>query len=172
MSMMVASFIQSQSTGPIFLDCSTTPTTLCISDEGVSLPPNNKIYLGEENPDASSCSVHVIQKIKVRSTCGKDLQYEVQLFLEGDTSTPIILQPLTTITTDSVSEAELTFNSELSADSTIRHNGIPYSSGCNNYHRIRWVVTDSCGQIFECNRTLELYDCSEPVFQIQTSFTL
>ncbi len=157
-------FLKAQSTGPEFLDCNNTPTSLCVSDEGVTLPSNNKIYLGEENPNASSCSAHVIQKTKVRSTCGKNLQYEVQLFLEEDTSTAIILQPLTTITTDSAFEAELSFNSALCPDSVISRNGIPYTSGCNGYHRIKWIVTDSCGQMSTCDKLIELYDCSEPVF--------
>ncbi|MEP6796032.1 MAG: T9SS type A sorting domain-containing protein [Saprospiraceae bacterium] len=162
-------FLKAQSTGPEFLDCSTTPTSLCVSDDGVTLPPNNKIYLGEENPNASSCNVHVIQKTKVRSTCGKNLQYEVQLFLEEDTSTAIILQPLTTITTDSVLEAELSFNSALSPDSVIRRNGIPYTSGCMRYHRIKWIVTDSCGEIAVCETQIELHDCSKPFLSNQSN---
>src|SRR6188472_1123492 len=83
-----------QSSGPVFLDCHSEPASLCITDEGVRLPANNKIYLGEENPDASSCSVHVTQKTRIRSTCGKSLQYETLLFLNSDTSAPLILTPL------------------------------------------------------------------------------
>ena len=147
----------SQLSGPVFPDCSSEPTLLCTSDPGVRLPANNKVYLGDENPEASSCSVHVSQKTKVRSTCGKNLQYEVQLFLDEDTSVAIVLQPLTTIKTDSASEAELSFNSELSPDTNISQNGIPYSGGCNRYHRIKWIVTDSCLKVAVCEREIELY---------------
>lgn len=74
----------SQTNGPEFLQCSDTLVSLCVQDEGVRLPANNQVYLGEEHPDATSCSVHVTQKKRVRSTCGATLQYEVQLFV-GDT---------------------------------------------------------------------------------------
>src|SRR6185503_12356606 len=137
--------LNAQSSGPVFPDCPYQILSLCTNDEGVRLPPSNKIFLGEEKPNASSCSVHVSQKTRVRSTCGRNLQYEVQLFLDGDTSNAIILQPLTTITTDSVFEAELLFDSELSPDTIISRDGIPYTNGCNNFHSIMWIVTDSCG---------------------------
>ncbi|MGB3079334.1 MAG: dockerin type I domain-containing protein [Saprospiraceae bacterium] len=163
LSCMGIGFTLAQSTGPEFLDCNSTPISLCVSDDVVRLPSNNKIYLGEENPDASSCSVHVSQKTKVRSTCGQILQYEVQLFLEEDSTTAIVLKPLTSITTDSLSEAELNFDSELSPDNLLSKNGIPYSSGCNNYHRIKWMVTDSCGDGSVCEQKFHLYDCSKPL---------
>jgi len=159
-----AGFSQAQSTGPQFPNCNSSPISLCVSDEGVRLPLNNKIYLGEEDPEATSCSVLLTQKNKVRSTCGKSLQYEVQLFLNDDTSTAIILQPLTSIIIDSAFEAELTFDSELSPDSLISKNGIPYTAGCNTYHRIKWIVTDSCGESDICVNNITLYDCSKPAF--------
>jgi len=154
-----------QSGGPEFLDCSTAPISLCVSDDGVRLPSNNKVYLGEENPEATSCSVHLTQKTTVQSTCGKNLQYEVQLFL-FDTSTAYILQPLTTIATDSLFEAELSYDSEFSPESFIRENGIPYTTGCMRYHRIKWIVTDSCGIVAICEKQIDLYDCFEPVYSI------
>ena len=79
-----------QSSGPEFLDCLSTPDSLCVQDEGVRLPSNNQIYLGEEDPEATSCSVHVTQRKRVKSHCGETLQYEVLLFL-NDTSTGYIL---------------------------------------------------------------------------------
>ncbi|HZV68533.1 MAG TPA: T9SS type A sorting domain-containing protein [Saprospiraceae bacterium] len=162
LSLILTGFMHAQSTGPQFQDCSSSPISLCISDESVRLPLNNKIYLGEEDPEATSCSVHLAQKTKVKSTCGRILLYEVQLFLVDDTSTAIILQPVTTIATDSVFEAELTFDSELSPDSLISKNGIPYTAGCNSYHRIKWIVTDSCGESAICVNRINLFDCSKP----------
>ncbi len=173
LSCMGIDFTQAQSTGPEFLDCSSAPISLCVSDDGVRLPSNNKIYLGEENPDATSCSVQVSQKTKVRSTCGKSLQYEVQLFLEEDSTTAIVLLPLTSITTDSLSEAELSFDSELSPDSLISKKGLPYTIGCNAYHKIKWIVTDSCGHTESCEQLIKLYDCQAPLLtQPNFPFTL
>ena len=149
-----------QSTGPDFLGCSSTPDSLCVQTEGVRLPANNQLYLGEGHPDATSCSVHVTQKKLVVSTCGGSLQYEVHLFL-NDTSTAYILKPLTTITADSKGMAELYFNTEESPDVQISSSGIPYTSGCMNYHRIKWIVTDTCGIESVCEQLVDLYDCSK-----------
>lgn len=160
----VQNIAKSQS-GPEFTDCSDIPYSLCVSDEGVRLPANNKIYLGENNPNATSCSVHISQKIKVRSTCGKNLRYEVQLFFH-DTSAAYLLQSPISILTDSLGEAELSFDSELSPDVQISENGIPYTSGCMPYHRIKWIVTDSCGQVTVCERRIDVYDCFKPVYNI------
>jgi hypothetical protein len=148
-----------QSSTPEFIDCSSTPDSLCVQDEGVRLPSNNQLYLGEEHPDATRCSVHVTQKKRVRSSCGDTLQYEVQLFIH-DTSSAYILKSLTTVVADSLGEAELTFNTEEAVDEYIRTSGIPYSTGCLPYHRIEWIVTDSCGSISTCEQRIELYDCS------------
>ena len=150
-----------QSSGPEFLDCSTGSISLCVSDEGVRLPQNNKIFLGEGQPGATSGSVHISQKTKVRSTCGKLLWYEVQLFLY-DTSTAYILNSGTYVSTDSLYEAEISFDTELSSDDFISNNGIPYTSGCFRYHRIKWIVMDSCGQIEICENRVEVYDCHAP----------
>ena len=152
----------SQNNGPEFLQCSDTLVSLCVQDEGVRLPDNNQVYLGEEHPDATSCSVHVTQKKRVRSTCGSTLQYEVQLFIH-DTSAAYILMPLTSIVVDSTGEAELTYNSEESPEQLISHAGMPYTVACGDYHRIRWVVTDSCGSSTICEYRLNLYDCNPPV---------
>ena len=152
----------SQNNGPEFLQCSDTPDSLCVLDEGVRLPANNQIYLGEGHPDATSCSVHVTQTKRVQSTCGATLQYEVQLFMH-DTSAGYILVPLTSIVVDSSGEAELMYNSEESPDQFINSAGIPYTTTCGDYHRIRWVVTDSCGSSTICEQLLDLYDCNPPV---------
>lgn len=152
----------SQNNGPEFLQCSDTPDSLCVLDEGVRLPANNQLYLGEGHPDATSCSVHVTQKKRVRSTCGTTLQYQVLLFL-NDTSIAYTLQPVTIVTLDSLGEADLSYNSVESPEQLINNAGIPYTTSCGDYHRIRWVVTDSCGLSAICEQRLKLYDCNPPV---------
>jgi hypothetical protein len=97
--------------GPEFLNCPSSPISLCVNDPGVRLPANNQIYSSEADTNATSCSVHITQSIKVKSNCGHQLQYGVQLFLDN-TSGPYTLQPLTPIITDSLDEAELVFNSD------------------------------------------------------------
>ncbi len=155
-----------QSSGPESLDCSSTPDSLCVQDEGVRLPSNNQLFLGEAHPDATSCSVHVTQKKRVRSSCGNTLQYQVLLFLL-DTSIAYTLQPVTSLTVDSSGEAELTYNSEQSTEQLISNAGIPYTATCGDYHRIRWIATDSCGSSTICEELLNLYDCNPPVNVLQ-----
>jgi hypothetical protein len=60
----------------------------------------------------------------VKTNCGHQLQYGVQLFLD-DTSGAYTLQPLITINTDSLDEAELVFNTELSPVSFIQKMAFP-----------------------------------------------
>ena len=146
---------------PEFLHCTSVPDSLCVQDEGVRLPANNQIYVGEGHPDATSCSVHVTQKKNVISTCGGPLQYEVQLFL-NDTSSAYILKPLTSITADSNGMAELYFDTEESPDVQISSSGIPYTNACLGYHRIKWIVTDTCGMENICEQLIDLYDCQAP----------
>src|SRR5678816_117312 len=147
--------------GPEFLNCPSSPISLCVNDPGVRLPVNNQIYSSEADTNATSCSVHITQSIQVKSNCGHQLQFGVQLFLD-DTSIPITVYPLSTVITDSLNEAELVFNSELSSQSFIQKNGIPYNSGCNPYHRLKWIVIDSCGNINECEELINVYDCYIP----------
>ena len=154
--------LSAQTLGTEFLQCPSAPVSLCVQDDGIRLPVNNQLYLGAENPDATTCSVHVTQKQLVLTTCDGPLQYEVQLFI-GDTSTAYILKPLTTITAHSNGMAELYFNTEESPDALISTSGIPYTTGCLRYHRIKWIVYDTCGAEIVCEQLIDLYDCSKPV---------
>ena len=158
------SFCVAQSSGPEFLECSPTDS-LSVQDEGVRLLYNNQLYFGEDNPDANSCSVHITQRKRVRAACGTEVQYEVQLLL-FDTSAPLILTPLTTITIDSTGEAELSYNSELSPTEEIWFNGIPYTSGCHQFHRVKWIVKDSCGSETICEQRIDVYDGHKPEIRI------
>ena len=153
---------------PEFLQCTPVPESLCVQDEGIRLPANNQIYLGEAHPDATSCSVHVTQKKMVLSTCGGPLQYEVQLYM-NDTSAAFVLKPLTAITADSNGMAELYFDTEESPDAQISASGIPYTTGCLRYHRIKWIVTDTCGTENVCEQLIDLYDCSSLAHEIPST---
>jgi type IX secretion system substrate protein len=155
------SLCYAQSQGPEFLTCADSVLRLCVKDEGVRLPDNNQLYLGEGHPDATSCSVHVTQKKRVRATCGDTLQYEVRLFL-NDSTPAILLTALTNIVVDSSNEAELIFDTAMSPDSAIHHAGIPYNLGCNDDYRIVWTVVDSCSQETNCTSNIQMYDCNKP----------
>lgn len=153
-----------QNTPPEFPNCDKTVISLCTDDPGVILPPSNKIYLEETDPLATSCSVHLSQSETGIIDCGTQIFYEVDLFL-FDNSDPIKLLNSTLASVDENGEVELSFNSSMSPDSILAYNGIPYNDICGPAHRVRWTVTDSCGQSVICNRFIRIYDCYEDSLQ-------
>lgn len=154
-----------QNTPPEFPNCDKTVITLCTDDPGVILPPSNKIYLGETDPLATSCSVHLSQSETGIIDCGTQIFYEVDLFL-FDNSDPIKLLNSTLASVDENGEVELSFNSSMSPDSILAYNGIPYNDICGPAHRVRWTVTDSCGQVAVCERYIHLYDCFQDSLEL------
>jgi hypothetical protein len=148
--------------GPEFLACPTGPVTLCVADEGVSLPDNNQAFLGEDNPAASSCSVHLNLHQTVHDACSDFVNYDVKLYLfNGDEF--IYLKTLTTTPADSNNDADLSFDTRQNPSLQIRLNGIPYNSQfCGDYHRILWSAEDGCGNWSHCEYLLRLEDCKQP----------
>ena len=158
----------SQSFELVFFNCDTSARQLCINDPGVELPDNNQIYLGENDPDATSCSVHLTQNIQVLSECSEVVNYFVELIIND--TTLHVLQPLTTVADlDSNMVYELFFNSANAPDPIIREFGIPYNSGCNDYYRIRWTALDECGKVAVCENSVNLYDCKRPEYSFSES---
>jgi hypothetical protein len=147
---------------PEFLSCPTQPVTLCVADEGVRLPANNQAFLGENNPLASSCSVHVTLKQRIRETCNVGVKYDVKIYpFNGNEFIQVV--PLTEVALDANHEADLVFNTEESAIQSIRRDGLPYNSKwCGDYHKILWSVTDECGNWSHCQYLIRLEDCKQP----------
>jgi large repetitive protein len=145
-----------------FYNCSNSPTSLCVNDPGVRLPDNNQSYLGESDPNASSCSVHFTQQVEIHSTCSKSFQYKIEVSYYDTSAYDEILTWQSGITNDQ-NEATLTFDTENATNNTVITNGLPYTSGCKRYHRIKWTVMDSCGNTASCEKRVELYDCHAPV---------
>jgi uncharacterized repeat protein (TIGR01451 family) len=147
--------------GPEFQDCPGIET-LCVSDPGVSLPDNNQAFLGESDPQSTSCSVHLDITRTVHETCSPVVNYDVKIYLFNG---PDFLQvhSTTTATVDSNGIAVLRLNTRQSAIPSIRLNGLPYNSPfCNNYHRVLWSVEDGCGNWSHCEYLLRLEDCKQP----------
>jgi hypothetical protein len=147
---------------PQFLNCPAGPVILCVADEGVRLPPNNQAFLGENDPNASSCSVHVTLKQRIRETCDGKVKYDVKIYpFNGNEFLQVV--PLTDVTLDDNHEADLVFNTEESAIQSIRKNGLPYNSKwCGDYHKILWSVSDGCGNWSHCQYLIRLEDCKQP----------
>lgn len=153
--------------GPEFINCTDTVATLSILDDGVYLPASNALFLGDEHPDATRCSVHLTRSKTFAGGCGQFLQYKIEILL-GDTLPAILLQPLTTIAKDTTGQTEIVLQSENSLDSIIRHQGLSYTQGCQDYHKIQWTVIDSCGQVDICFDRLRLVDRSSPLVNDST----
>jgi hypothetical protein len=147
--------------GPEFVEpCETV--VLCVEDEGVSLPDNNQAFLGENDPLASSCSVHLNLSRVVHETCSDIVQYDVKIYPNNGTEY-ILIKPTTTAVVDSNNDATLTFDTRQSTIQEIRRNGLPYNSQfCGDYHRILWSVEDGCGNWSHCEYLFRLEDCKQP----------
>ena len=147
--------------GPAFTDACETQV-LCVADDGVSLPDNNQVFLGEDNPLASSCSVHLALSRTVHETCSDIVNYDVKLY-PFNGSDFIYLKTTTQATVDENNDAVLSFNTRQNSIKSIRDNGLPYNSvSCGDYHRILWSVEDGCGNWSHCEYLIRLEDCKLP----------
>lgn len=148
--------------GPAFLDCPVGPVELCVADPGVRLPANNQAFLGENDPNSTSCSAHVTICHRVTETCSETVRYDVKLY-PFNGSEFIQVKPLSTATVDENNEALICFDSEQSPIQSIKRDGIPYNSPwCGNYHRILFSVQDGCGNWNTCSYLIRLVDCKQP----------
>jgi len=145
-----------------FYNCSNSPTSLCVTSPGVRLPDNNQSFLGENDPLSTSCSVHFSHQVEVHSTCSQSFQYKIEISYY-DTSAYEEILSWTNGLVDAQDEATLSFDTEQSSDNVVSANGLPYTSGCHRYHRIRWTVEDFCGNTATCEKRFDLYDCQGPV---------
>ncbi|HEX5112913.1 MAG TPA: hypothetical protein VFV79_08705, partial [Saprospiraceae bacterium] len=145
-----------------FYNCSNSPTSLCVTDPGVRLPDNNQSNLGENDPFSTSCSIHFSHQVEVHSTCSSTFQYKIEVSYY-DTSAYEEILSWTSAFADNQDEATLTFDTEQSTNDIVSANGLPYTSGCFRYHRIRWTVMDNCGNTATCEKRFELFDCHAPV---------
>ena len=133
-----------------------------MADDGVSLPDNNQAFLGEDNPLASSCSVHLNLSRTVHETCSDIVNYDVKIY-PFNGSDFIYLKTTSTATVDENNDAVLTFNTRQNSIKAIRDNGLPYNSvSCGDYHRILWSVEDGCGNWSHCEYLIRLEDCKQP----------
>ena len=150
------------SNGAIFLDAPSAPVEYCLNDPGISLPENSQVFLGENNPESSSCSVHVDLGLQVQETCSESVIYDVKIYLfNGPDFIQIV--PETVVSLDANHEAEIRFNTVESNIPSIQENGLPYTSSlCNEYHRALWTVEDGCGNRSYADYLFRLEDCKNP----------
>ena len=149
--------------GPAFQDCPTEPVELCVADQGIRLPANNQAFLGEDDPNASSCSVHVTLEHTIKETCSDVVFYDVKVYPFNGTDF-IQLKPRTAATIDTAHLATLNFDTELATLFSIRQNGLPYNDplDCSDYHKVLWSVEDGCGNWSHCEYLFRLEDCKQP----------
>ena len=149
--------------GPEFSNCPTAPVTLCAADAGVNIPNNNQVFLGEIDPNGTSCTAHVQGSHTVRELCSNSVIYDVKLHL-FDASDYVQLVDRTQVSTDAGGNAVLSFDTETSSLPGIRENGLPYNDPfCGDYHRIVWTVEDGCGNFSTCEYLFRLEDCKPPI---------
>ncbi|MEP6646616.1 MAG: T9SS type A sorting domain-containing protein [Saprospiraceae bacterium] len=147
---------------PDFVSCPQSPVELCTDDPGISIPANNQIFLGENNPNATSCSVHVIMTQRVHEDCSEMITYDVKIYpFNGPSFIQIV--PTTTTMLNANHEVDISFNTAQSSIPSIQQNGLPYNSPlCGDYHRVVWSVEDGCGNHNSCDYLFRLEDCKDP----------
>jgi hypothetical protein len=147
--------------GPVF-EAPCVTQVLCVADDGVSLPDNNQVFLGESNPLSSSCSAHLNLSRVVTELCSDMVHYDVKIYPFNGTEF-ILVKGTTTVEVDENNQAVLRFNTRESGNQSVRLNGIPYNSPfCGDYHRVLWSVEDGCGNWSHCEYLIRLEDCKQP----------
>lgn len=148
--------------GVDFLDAPTEPVSFCVSDPGITLPANNQIFLGEGDPEASSCSVHADLALHVHEGCSGSVLYDVKVYpFNGQEYLQMV--PETEVILDDHHDGELRMNTQTCGIPDIELNGLPYNSPeCGDYHRILWTVEDGCGNRSYADYLFRLEDCKNP----------
>lgn len=148
--------------GVTFLDAPTGPVEYCLTDPGISLPANNQLFLGEDNPLASNCSVHVDLGLHVQESCSGSVLYNVKIYPFNGLSF-IQVVPETEVLLDTNHVGEIRFNTAASGIPSVSANGLPYTSAeCGEYHRVLWTVEDGCGNRSYADYLFRLEDCKDP----------
>jgi hypothetical protein len=153
------------SEGPIF-ECPAAPETYSVLDSFVTLPANNQVFLGEDDPLSTSCSVHVNLQRIVAETCSDKVIYDVKVYpFNGPDFLQVVKKR--TYPVDTNGFAFLDFDSKTSDILGVRLNGLPYndrycSNGQKDYHKILWTVEDGCGNISTCSYLFRLEDRKAP----------
>jgi len=147
---------------PDFVSCPAGAVSLCTDDPGVTIPANNQIFLGENNPNATSCSVHVAMTQHIHEDCSEMIFYDVKYYpFNGSSFIQVV--PVTATTLNANHEVDITFNTLQSTILSIQQNGLPYNSPlCGDSHRIVWTVEDGCGNGSSCDYLFRLEDCKDP----------
>ena len=146
------------------IECPSEALVLCEADFQTSIPDSNKLLIGEDNPEATSCGLHLSLNLPVTSD-----QAQIQCsvgYSPSNTQEFIEIHPFQPIEVDSSGNAVLHLSTSTSADSVIRSQGLAYNTGCmeddNGYHRLVWRVTDTSGDTIECEQLVRLEDCVAP----------
>ena len=150
-------------------DCYDAPITRSVLDAGVELPDNNQVFLGEENPLASSCSVHVKDTLDLYEFCSNEVTYDVKIY-PNNGSQFLQIHNKSTIEVDTNGFAQAILDTRTSNLLSVRLNGLPYNEkycnpvigGDKDYHRVLWTIEDGCGNVSTCEYLMRLEDRKAP----------
>ena len=155
------------------LGCPQEPVIASVLSDNpvVTLPDNNQVFLGEDNPLSTSCSVHVYQTLGLSEFCSDEVTYDVKVY-PFNGSDFLQIHEKTLVQLDSVGNGEMTLDTRNSDILAVRLNGLPYNDRyCSNwpfpggekdFHRVLWTVEDGCGNLNTCEYLLRLEDRKAP----------
>lgn len=141
----------------------------CTEMGNAELPPNNQYFLGEEDPNATSCSIHIWSTQDITDPCSGSVTYDVRIYPFDGVGFVQILDP-TNVPLDINQQATLSFDTRsgtLPPDHPTRKNGMPYThSACSpadGYHRLLWTVVNDCDETTIYEYLIRVVDCTKPI---------
>ncbi len=142
------------------------PITRSVLDEGITLPANNQALIGEDNPLASSCSVHYTDTFGLSETCSGEVTYDVKVYPFNGTDFIQVHNERTAVI-DSNGYGEAIIDTRTSDVLAVRLNGLPYNdrncvNGEKDVHRVLITVEDGCGNVNTCSYLIRLEDRKQP----------
>lgn len=152
--------------GLVILGCPQDSFVLCAPNPSFLLPDNNKMIVGESDPNATSCSGHMRLPLSISDDCGIILTYFVD-FYPFDQGNMIRLQDTAQAFLNAQDESTLVLDTKLYGVGDVSLNGIDYNEVCpsdpGGFHRLVWTVFDECGNQAVCDYLIRLEDCVPPL---------
>jgi len=141
--------------GAHFTDCTSDIRIYCTLDEEVTEVVDQAF--------ATTCFVHLDITKNIEDICSQRVVYDVKIYAPNSSSA-IIAVPPTEFVMNADGTFDLSLNTALSPNLTLREYGLEY----NNPHiplehyKVLWSVRDGCGNLVTCEDRIRLEDCKKP----------
>lgn len=141
--------------GALFTDCTSDLRTYCTLDKEVT-PVVDPAF-------ETSCFVHLKLTKHIEDICSNTVRYDVKIY-PPNSSTGIVAVAPTDVVMNPDGTFDLTMNTALSPNITLRTYGLEYNSVHipGEHYKVLWNVWDGCGNLTTCEDRIRLEDCKKP----------